>query len=308
MPETGRVTLAIPCFNGERFIGPALEAVSRLDPAPHEVIVVDDGSTDGSARVVARFPGVRLLSHRENRGIAEARDTALAQARGEIIVFVDADAGPCPSLIARLQEGFTDEKVAGVGGRALEVHRTDPPDRWRAEVLFQDWGERSLPSVPFLFGVCSAWRVDLLRREGGFDPAFRTSGEDMDLSFRLRRAGFRLAYRAQAVVEHRRRDTADTLAQMTYRHCLWGFVAQRKNKMWKQKVPLLAGLAVLLRQLLVDGIVRRDPAFARLTLRLHRIVMLAWFDSRRLARGAPLSRYGALNCTAWEGHGAPPSP
>ncbi len=84
------VTVVIPCYNQARFLGEAIESALRQTHPRREVVVVDDGSTDDPALVVARYPAVRLI-RQTNRGLAGARNRGLGESRGEFLVFLDAD-------------------------------------------------------------------------------------------------------------------------------------------------------------------------------------------------------------------------
>ncbi len=297
------VTLAIPCFNAARFIGATLDSVNLLDPAPDEIIVVDDGSTDNSGNIISRYPDVRWIIHEKNEGIAAARNTALDAASNGIIVFIDADVIAPPELIYDLTRHYCDDKIAGVGGRALEANSKSNYDRWRGETLFQGWGDHFLPDTPFLFGLCSSYRKEILERIGGFNNRYKVSGEDMDISFRLRKAGYRLVYEPAAVVDHMRSDTKETLEKMTYRHCFWGFVAQRLNRCYDNKVSIPESMKMLFQQVLWDGIAKGNLSFAGLTIHMHWIILRAWFDSGRYVRGNTSLDTGADRILVWEGHG-----
>jgi glycosyltransferase involved in cell wall biosynthesis len=85
------VSVVIPCFNAEAYIGEALESVAAQTRRPLEVLVTDDASTDGSAGVVRSFEGVRLLQNPVNLGNALARNRGLLEARGDVVAFLDAD-------------------------------------------------------------------------------------------------------------------------------------------------------------------------------------------------------------------------
>lgn len=103
------VSVVIPCYNAERFLGEALAGVQAQTHPPLETIVVDDGSTDSSAAVAERFPSVRVL-RQANAGVAAARSRGLAAARGEWVAFLDADDRWRPAKLARqlarAAEGF----------------------------------------------------------------------------------------------------------------------------------------------------------------------------------------------------------
>jgi len=297
-----RTTLAIPCYNAAVVLDKTLEAVLALSPAPDEILVVDDGSSDNSAEIVRSFSGIQLLSHDRNRGIAATRNTALHNSSEGVIVYIDADSIPRSSVIGVLTKHYVDDRVAGVGGQAIEVLQRTPFDRLRRQILFQGWGDNKR-TVPFLFGLCSSFRTDVLRRVGEFDVEFAVSGEDMDMSYRLRRAGFSLVYEPTAMVDHMRTDNRDSLMSMAYRHCFWGFVAQRKNKCYDQKVPLMKSAALFLRQMLVDGIAKGDFPYLWGTVSLHRTIFQAWIESGRYFRRGSLSQKSHHDHRSWEGHG-----
>jgi glycosyltransferase involved in cell wall biosynthesis len=105
--EAGLVSVVIPCYNQARFLGEAIESVLSQSYRAFEVVVVDDGSTDNTSEVVARYAGadagVRLI-RQENRGLAGARNRGLAEAEGEYVVFLDSDDRLLPDA---LQVGVT---------------------------------------------------------------------------------------------------------------------------------------------------------------------------------------------------------
>ena len=211
-------SLVIPCYNAERTLAAVLAGVRRQSLAPDELLVVDDGSDDGSAET-ARRHGAQVVSHGRNRGLAAARNTGLERARGELVLFVDSDAVPHPDLVRRLTAGFDDPRLAAVGGQLLEVgHRGNVADLWRALFWRQTQGPRPLDDAGFVVGACCSLRRSAALRMGGFSRAFRTNGEDVEISVRLRQKGLRLAYDPRAVVFHLRHDTPRSLAAMVHRH------------------------------------------------------------------------------------------
>ena len=98
------VTVIVPVYNGEAFIGEALDSALAQDLDGVEVIVVDDGSTDGTREIVKDMAGVQYV-WQQNQGPAAARNTALELARGEFVAFLDADDRIPPSKL-RTQVGY----------------------------------------------------------------------------------------------------------------------------------------------------------------------------------------------------------
>ncbi|HHQ41904.1 MAG TPA: glycosyltransferase family 2 protein, partial [Chromatiales bacterium] len=93
------ISVVIPCYNAERFVGEAVESALGQRGVRHEVIVVDDGSTDGSSAVLERFRRHIVLIRQENRGEGGARNRGIAAARGRYLAFLDADDWWDPSFL-----------------------------------------------------------------------------------------------------------------------------------------------------------------------------------------------------------------
>ena len=111
------VSLYVPCYNGALWLAECLDALLAQTRPADEVLVVDDGSTDATAAIAGRYAGrVRLVAHAANRGLAVARNTALAAAGGEIVASVDADVRVTPTWLERLLTAFTSPRVVAAGG------------------------------------------------------------------------------------------------------------------------------------------------------------------------------------------------
>lgn len=259
-----KVTAVIPCCNAGLYLGQTLESLVRQTRPADEILVVDDGSTDDTA-TLAQAAGVRLVKHRGNRGLAAARNTALACAIGEVLVFVDADAFADERLVEVLLAGYDATDVAGVGGQGIEVNVQSAYDRWRALHGAQGHGPRPLNRCEFLFGLCSSYRRAALEAVGGFDERYRTNAEDVDVGARLNAAGYRLAYRPQAIVYHQRSDDRASLEIMLDRRFYWAYVARRANRA-RPGVLWLGVLRSLIYDPVADLVVRRSPALAVLDL------------------------------------------
>ena len=110
-----KVSLAIPCYNGSQFLGLTLASVLAQTRLPDEILVVDDGSSDDSAPIVRQMEGqVRLAQHDRNRGLAAARNTAIRECSGEVIVFLDVDAYADAHSVEALLAEYSGPEVGGV--------------------------------------------------------------------------------------------------------------------------------------------------------------------------------------------------
>lgn len=205
-PAPARISVLVCTHNGAATLRETCGAISQLEYPGVEVIVVDDGSTDASA-AIARECGFTVIST-ENRGLSSARNTALAAARGEIVAYIDDDAVPDPHWLTYLAETFASTDFVAVGGPNLPV----PADGAVADAVAVSpgnpihvlLGDREAEHIP---GCNCAFRTDALRKIGGFDPRFRTAGDDVDVCWRLQDHGWRIGYSPAAVVWHHRRAT-----------------------------------------------------------------------------------------------------
>jgi glycosyltransferase involved in cell wall biosynthesis len=185
------VSLVVPVYNGGRFLGEALESLLALDYEPFEVIVVDDGATDGSADVARSFSAVRVV-RQENQGPAAARNTGIALARGGFIAIHDADdLVPPTKLSVQVSHLLENPRVGCVLGRQRWI---DPPPWLKPDPLYGELDGIPLPSAVF--------RTSVLRELGGYDTSYR-SHEHMDLLFRMRELGSEIAVLPDVVLFRR---------------------------------------------------------------------------------------------------------
>jgi len=200
------LSVIVCTFNGSATIRECLEGVKALDYPDYEVIVVNDGSTDGTAEICRDFD-VRLITV-ANGGLSNARNIGMRAAQGEIVAYIDDDAYPDPHWLTYLAQSFLTTDHAGIGGPNIPP----PGDGPVAECIANAPGgpshvlstDREVEHIP---GCNMAFRKGALEGIGGFDPHFRIAGDDVDLCWRLQQTGGTLGYNAAAVVWHHRRGT-----------------------------------------------------------------------------------------------------
>jgi len=214
------VTLYIPCYNAEKYIGACLEGVLKQTYPINEILVIDDGSTDKTAEIASRFPA-RVISLGRNAGLGIGRNTAVDAARNEFVASLDADCVALPFWLEKLMGHFSDDHVAGVGGKLLERNLKGLADRWRAVHMRQHWGDACIQNPHFLFGSNNVFRKKAIIAAGGYNPECRTNNEDYELSMCLKQQGQKLVYDPEAVAYHLRSDTVGsvirTYARWTFR-------------------------------------------------------------------------------------------
>ena len=197
------ISVIVCTHNGSGTIRDCLRGLQRLDYPAIEVIIVDDGSTDDTANIARQFPfGVISTSH---LGLSNARNVGLQNATSEIVAYIDDDAWPDTHWLTYLALTFRDQTCAGAGGPNI---RPPPGESTVSDcaadspggpihVMLTDVEAEHLP------GCNMAFRREALVSVGGFDPVFRTAGDDVDLCWRMQSAGFKMAFSPAAVVWHR---------------------------------------------------------------------------------------------------------
>jgi len=201
-----------------------LESLTGLNYPEYEVIVADDGSTDGTQETVKEFGQIRYY-RQEKKGISAAKNLGINKARGDILVFTDDDCRAEPDWLIKLTSCFDSEEVGAVGGPDI-AHPDDPFLANCVDYAVTSFigtggvrrkGKRIGRYYPRSFNMLAPKRV--IEQVGGFDEGLE-AGEDIDLSYRIKKAGYSLRYTKDAFVWHRRRDTiSGFLRQIFVRGC-----------------------------------------------------------------------------------------
>jgi glycosyltransferase involved in cell wall biosynthesis len=187
-PEGGKVSVVIPCYNQARFLGEAIQSVLCQGYTDLEIIVVDDGSKDGTEEVASGYakedPRVRLI-RQENRGLAAARNRGLAEAGGEYIVFLDSDDRlVLEALEVGVRELEAHPRCAFVSGicRKITADGSIVPG-WEQFRVRDDPYLELLRSCP-VYVPAVMYRRSVFDAVGDFDSSYRAA-EDYDLYYRI---------------------------------------------------------------------------------------------------------------------------
>jgi len=252
-PETGPlVSVLIPCFNEEKVIVASVQRILASDWKRLEVLVLDDGSRDGTAAVVraafADEPRVSLLSF-ENGGKARALNRGLALTQGDVVVALDADTLFPPETLPRLVRWFISPRVGAVAGNAIVGNRLNLITRWQAleYVTAQNLERRALAAlgaVTVVPGAVGAWRREALTALGGYPSD--TLAEDQDLTLAFQRAGWRVEFDSSARAYTEAPDTVAGLLNQRFRwsfgtlQCLW----KHRAGLFNPRRPVLGFVAL----------------------------------------------------------------
>ncbi len=215
-PSPGLTSIIVLTHNALWYTRQCIESVRRHTPEPHELIIVDNASTDGTVNYLEKIPGAVLIKSKINLGYGSGNNRGLAVARGEHILFLNNDTVVTAGWLGKLLTCLhSDPKIGAVGPKTNRlgnlrqvVQKADQKYRDMREL--QEFARRfggSNPAkwedLPWLSGFCLLSTRHLLQKLGGFDERFGLGlCEDNDLCLRIRMAGYRLVCAGDTFIHH----------------------------------------------------------------------------------------------------------
>lgn len=229
MADAPEVSIVVVAYRARDYVLGCLASVATNVRISHEVIVVDDGSSDRTPEAVEeRFPGTRVLAKPQNEGLVAGRNSALPLIRGRLVLMLDADTEVKPKAVETMAGVLDDRPEVGLVGPKLvapdgEVQPScrrhphflmplmrrgpyaklnpDPPAHRRH--LMKDYDHRTERPVVSVIGAAQMWRADLPSQIGVFDPRISSyGGEDRDWCMRVWAHGLEVHYVPQAEIIH----------------------------------------------------------------------------------------------------------
>jgi lipopolysaccharide/colanic/teichoic acid biosynthesis glycosyltransferase/GT2 family glycosyltransferase len=198
------VSVVVPAFNAAGTLSACLTALlnQTVPRSSYEIIVVDDGSLDATADVALPYgdQGVRLV-RQHNQGAAGARNTGVAHADGDLLLFTDSDCVPQPDWIERMVAAFDDPETVGAKGTYLTCQRRLVPRFVQIEYEDRYDRMRDQERIDFIDTYSAGYRRDIFQQNSGFDVSVRFV-EDQEFSFRLAEKGYKLVFVPEARVSH----------------------------------------------------------------------------------------------------------
>lgn len=274
------LTICIVNWNTCADLRQALASVfAQAQQVACEVIVVDNGSRDGSPQMVRQeFPAAQLIANRVNRGFAAGNNQALRRARGRYCLLLNPDVIAHPGALRETVSFMEAHRQAGAAGlrilnpdgtlqyscrrfprlatglfRKVPLGRLLPDNRWNREYLMSDWAHDTVREVDWVSGAAMCLRRAALEQVGLFDEGYYMFCEDVDWCYRARQAGWKVYYVPQAVVTHaigRSTDQRPLRMVVEFHRSMnrfyWKHYARRVPAPLRPVVPLGIGLRALI--------------------------------------------------------------
>jgi GT2 family glycosyltransferase len=287
----------------------ALRAVAALDPAPAEVLVVDNApSTPRTFEVVRSFPSYRYVRE-DRRGLDAARNRALAEAGSPVVAFTDDDAAPEPGWLGALLEAFADPRVMCATGLTLPLELETDAQEWFERLspfgrgferrIFDGTRDDPVAVARAGAGANMALRRSVLEQVGPFDEALDAgtetrSGGDHEMFGRILAAGLRIVYEPRAVSWHRHRRTWEELREAIHGYGVGVYAMWTRRLIVDRELGVLRHAARWLRLVQIPRLwrsLRRGPDSVPLDLLLAELRgccagPTAYAAARRRLRGS----------------------
>jgi GT2 family glycosyltransferase len=207
LPRYPHVSVVVCAYNAERTLDRCLSSLAALDYPDYEVILVNDGSRDGTLAIAERHAFCRIINQ-PNKGLSVARNVGAEAASGEIVAYTDSDCVADPDWLTYLVAKMEAGRLVACGGPNFPPPE---PSLIPAAVAVSPGGPTHVllsdEVAEHIAGCNMAFRRDVLLRLGGFDPIYRAAGDDVDICWRLQDAGYTIGFCPAAVVWHFRRNT-----------------------------------------------------------------------------------------------------
>ena len=202
-----RVSVLVCAYNAADTLDDCLASLEALDYPAFEIVVVNDGSTDGTSAIARRYRRVRVIDT-PNGGLSVARNVALAHAIGDIVAYTDADVRAHPQWLTYLVQPFLERDVAGAGGPNV----VPPDDPWLAQCVARSPGAPTHVMLDDVIaehvpGCNMAFRREALLALGGFNPIFGCAADDVDVCWRFQAVGAEIGFAPAALVWHHHRSS-----------------------------------------------------------------------------------------------------
>jgi len=278
------ISVIIPVYNAEKSIESCINAFfNQSYEGEYELIVVDDGSTDKTFEIIKKYardyPKIIRVLHQKHNGPAAARNLGAKYAKGNIILFTDADCVPHKDWISEMIKPFKDKEIVGVQGRYKSIQKSLIARFVQLEIEDRYDKMRKYKYIDFVGSYSAGYRKDIFLKIGGFDEHFKIpSGEDSELSFRLHKMKYRMVFNPNAIVYHLHPNGVYKYFKQKFYRAFWRVLIYKKykNKIIKDTyTPQILKFQIILFYLLFISLV--CSLFIRSFINITGITLILFF-------------------------------
>lgn len=223
------ISIIVPAYNSGKTIARCISSLMEQTKKPDEIIVVDDGSSDDTKKIIKSFSGIVPIEQ-PHLGPAAARNAGAKKAKGDILLFTDADCVTDHEWVSAMSKPFENKEIAGVQGRYKTAQKNLMAKFVQLEIEDRYDRMRKREYIDFIGSYAAGYRKDIFLKHGGFDKSFSmASGEDPEISFKLAKAGHKMVFNEKAIVYHEHVDSLGAYLRQKFWRAYWRVLLYRKH-------------------------------------------------------------------------------
>ncbi len=219
------ISLYVCAYNVEKTIEEVILGILDLQPKPEEIIVINDGSTDSTSKILNKYKdNIKIFDLPKNMGIGYGRNLAIKESKNNLVATVDSDVVPDKSWLLNIYNSMINNKSHLCGGLLLEKYiKSNRYNYWRAIHIMHSFKEKKVSDVrSFITGSNMLLNKSAWIKVGGYDEQFRSNGEDVHFCIKLRNEGFKISYDSDAYCYHLQNDNLQSLLNRCWRYYISG--------------------------------------------------------------------------------------
>tara|TARA_A100001015_G_scaffold7242_1_gene8967 strand:+ start:1545 stop:2408 length:864 start_codon:yes stop_codon:yes gene_type:complete len=227
------ISVYVPAFNAEKTIEICINSILKQTIKPHEILVIDDCSSDKTVEILNNFGDkIKVIQNEVNLGLSQSMNIATDNLSTRYVAKIDADVELATDWIDILLKKINQEQATLIGGKMYEKYLKNSFNFWRSIRLKQNWGEKNLSDPKFVFGcnnILDTKKIPNIKKYRDDLDYFRTNGEDIEFSNYLKRTNNKLFYSSEAICFHLQNDNGFTLSQRYWRYVHYGDGLKKRN-------------------------------------------------------------------------------
>jgi len=219
------ISLYVCAYNDEKEIEEVIIGILNLDPKPNEIIIVNDGSTDGTLEILNKYKNnITIFNLTKNMGLPHARNVAIKNSKNDIVAALDSDVIPEKTWLLKIYNSMIKHNSQLCAGQLIETNlKNNRYNYWRNIHLMHKIFRKTIPDVhSFIAGSNMILNKNAWNKVNGYDEQYLSAGDDVYFCNKLRNNGFKISYDNDAYCYHLQNDNLETLLNRCWRYYING--------------------------------------------------------------------------------------
>ena len=227
------ISIYVPVFNGARTIEKCIISIINQTLKPQKILIIDDCSTDDTINIIKNFSEtIEVIQNKENLGLSYSRNLDVNYLKTKYIASIDADIELTNDWLEKIYNIAKTKNVNFICGKTYEKYLGNSCNLWRSLRLKQNWGDNDIIDPKFIFGcnnLLDTKDINLIDAYQNTGEYFKTNGEDIEFSNRLKKKNFKLYYSSSVICHHLQDDNYKSLSNRYWRYVIYGDGLKKRN-------------------------------------------------------------------------------